>query len=52
MNIRLAQQKDIVAIIGLLADDPLGQQREQFTDPLPPPIIMPFKILLKILIKN
>jgi len=35
MNIRLAQQKDVVAIIGLLADDHLGQQREQFIDPLP-----------------
>ncbi len=33
--IRRATQADLPAIVRLLADDPLGQQREQTTDPLP-----------------
>ncbi len=32
---RAARASDLPAIVGLLADDPLGAQREAFTDPLP-----------------
>ncbi len=34
-QIRRATRADVVAIVRLLADDPLGQAREAFTDPLP-----------------
>lgn len=34
-TIRLATRDDVVAIVCLLADDPLGQQRERFQEPLP-----------------
>lgn len=33
--IRRATRADVVEIVRLLADDPLGQTREAFTDPLP-----------------
>lgn len=33
--IRSAQLEDLPAIVALLADDPLGRQREQVADPLP-----------------
>lgn len=32
---RQASPEDIPTIVGMLADDPLGQQREEYTDPLP-----------------
>lgn len=35
MHIRTAEEADVVAIVGLLADDKLGQLREDFRDPLP-----------------
>lgn len=35
MNIRKATEKDLVAIVRMLADDKLGQQRERFEEPLP-----------------
>ena len=35
LHYRLATQSDLPAIIKLLADDPLGQQRETFQLPLP-----------------
>lgn len=35
MKIRLATSKDVVAIIEMLVDDPLGSTREQFENPLP-----------------
>jgi len=35
VKIRQAEKKDLPAIIALLADDPLGQQREQVSHPLP-----------------
>ncbi len=35
MYFRRASPEDVPTIVGLLADDPLGQAREDFTDPLP-----------------
>ncbi len=35
INIRKATKYDLPAIVQLLANDPLGQKREQFTHPLP-----------------
>ena len=35
LNIRRATRADVPAIVRLLADDILGQQRELYTDPLP-----------------
>ena len=35
MTIRPALREDVFAIVGLLADDLLGAQREDFKDPLP-----------------
>jgi GNAT superfamily N-acetyltransferase len=36
IRIREARRGDVAAIVALLADDPLGQSREENTDPLPP----------------
>ncbi len=36
MEIRSATHGDLAEIVRLLADDPLGAQRERFEDPLPP----------------
>lgn len=36
MHFRIAQQGDLSKIVSMLADDPLGSQREEFTDPLKP----------------
>jgi len=35
MNIRKATQLDVIYIVAMLADDKLGQLREQYADPLP-----------------
>ena len=35
MRFRTARESDLPAIVSLLADDPLGAQREAYTDPLP-----------------
>jgi len=35
LTFRAAREKDLPAVIALLADDPLGAQRERFEDPLP-----------------
>jgi ribosomal protein S18 acetylase RimI-like enzyme len=35
-TIRTARREDVPAIVALLADDPLGRQRETNSDPLPP----------------
>ena len=35
LHIRKAEVKDILSIVRMLADDPLGSQREAFKDPLP-----------------
>jgi len=34
-TIRPARRDDVAAVVALLADDPLGREREQNTDPLP-----------------
>lgn len=36
MHFRIAQQGDLSKIVSMLADDALGSQREEFTDPLKP----------------
>ena len=33
--IRRARREDVAAIVGMLADDPLGSARERIADPLP-----------------
>lgn len=35
MNFRKAVRQDVPAIVQMLADDELGQLREEFYDPLP-----------------
>ena len=35
VTIRLARREDLPAIVGMLADDPLGRARERIEDPLP-----------------
>jgi len=35
LTFRLAVREDLSAIVQMLADDPLGAQRESFSDPLP-----------------
>ena len=35
MQIRKAQKKDLPSIVAMLADDPLGSQRERYEAPLP-----------------
>jgi ribosomal protein S18 acetylase RimI-like enzyme len=35
MNFRKATREDVKAIVSMLADDELGRQRENFTNPLP-----------------
>ena len=35
INIRRATREDVAAIVGMLADDPLGSGRERIEDPLP-----------------
>ncbi|MGH7095515.1 MAG: GNAT family N-acetyltransferase [Stellaceae bacterium] len=35
LSIRPARRDDVAAIVALLADDPLGRDREDFTDPPP-----------------
>ncbi len=42
MQIRRARRDDVPAIVRLLADDVLGQQRERYTDPLPESYIAAF----------
>ncbi len=36
VTIRRARREDVPAIVGMLADDPLGGPRERIEDPLPP----------------
>ena len=35
MKFRKAREEDVSVIVGMLADDPLGKQREAFREPLP-----------------
>jgi ribosomal protein S18 acetylase RimI-like enzyme len=36
VTIRRARRDDVAAVVGMLADDPLGSGRERIEDPLPP----------------
>ncbi|GCE23337.1 hypothetical protein KDK_71370 [Dictyobacter kobayashii] len=40
LTIRLARREDVAAIVHMLADDMLGQQRELDQDPLPRRIML------------
>lgn len=42
MIIRKAEQKDLLAIVGMIADDVLGKERENFQNPLPHSYIAAF----------
>ena len=45
LDFRSAREEDLPNIVGLLASDPLGSQREQFADPLPGSYVTAFKII-------
>ena len=45
ISFRQATRSDLPAIIQLLADDPLGQLREQPADPLPPAYYQAFEVI-------
>ncbi len=43
IDFREACEADLPVIVGLLAEDPLGSQRERFEDPLPPSYLHAFE---------
>jgi ribosomal protein S18 acetylase RimI-like enzyme len=43
VTIRRARRDDVGAIVGMLADDPLGSGRERIEDPLPPSYFRAFE---------
>ena len=45
MIFRKATEKDLLSIVQMLADDPLGQQREQFKTPLPDQYLNAFQAI-------
>ena len=45
ITIRRARRDDVDAIVGMLADDPLGSARERLEDPLPPSYFRAFEAL-------
>ncbi|MEZ4637998.1 MAG: GNAT family N-acetyltransferase [Caldilineaceae bacterium] len=45
LNIRQARSEDLPAIVRMLADDPLGATREQYTDPLPDEYVRAFEAI-------
>jgi ribosomal protein S18 acetylase RimI-like enzyme len=45
ITIRRARRDDVGAIVGMLADDPLGGGRERLEDPLPPSYFRAFEAL-------
>lgn len=45
MTFRKATIQDLSAIVEMLADDPLGQHREEFTSPLPDSYVDAFKTI-------
>jgi ribosomal protein S18 acetylase RimI-like enzyme len=45
IHIRQARKDDIPAIVCMLADDPLGAKREQYTDPLPEAYALAFEAI-------
>jgi ribosomal protein S18 acetylase RimI-like enzyme len=44
-TIRRARRDDVAAIVGMLADDPLGSARERIEDPLPPSYFRGFEAI-------
>lgn len=44
-RLRTATTQDLPAIVGMLADDPLGAQREKLTDPLAPSYLAAFEAI-------
>jgi ribosomal protein S18 acetylase RimI-like enzyme len=45
IHIRQARKEDLPAIVRMLADDPLGATREQYSDPLPQEYIRAFEAI-------
>lgn len=45
VTIRRARREDVGVIVGMLADDPLGNARERVEDPLPPSYFRAFEAL-------
>ena len=45
MTIRRARREDVAIIVAMLADDPLGSDRERLEDPLPPSYYKAFETL-------
>jgi len=45
VNIRRARREDVGIIVGMLADDPLGSERERIEVPLPPSYFQAFEAL-------
>ena len=45
LDFRSAREQDLPEIVGLLANDPLGSQREKFEDPLPGSYLTAFKVI-------
>ena len=45
LRFRLASESDLPAIVRMLADDPLGAQRERFEDPLPESYLSTFEAI-------
>ena len=45
LRIRAAREADLSLIVGLLANDPLGSQRERFEDPLPESYLRAFEAI-------
>ena len=46
-RIRQAEERDLPQIVGMLADDPLGSQRERFESPLPSSYYAAFEAIKK-----
>lgn len=46
-RVRLATVHDLPALVGMLADDPLGAQREKLADPLPASYVQAFEAIAR-----
>jgi ribosomal protein S18 acetylase RimI-like enzyme len=44
-SMRRARDEDLVSIVRMLADDPLGKKREDFREPLPPSYLSAFRAI-------
>ncbi len=45
LRVRRATVQDLPVIVGMLADDPLGAQRENLADPQPPSYLAVFETI-------